>query len=50
MDTLLGLIGVVLWVVGTISLAAAVTFLVVKVLPGGDKPEQPADGAQATGS
>ena len=45
MDTVLGLIGVVIWIVCVIGLAASVTWLVVKVFPT-DKPEdKPADSA-----
>jgi hypothetical protein len=43
MDTILGLLGIVVWVVGVISLAAAITFVVVKVSrtdkPPKDEPE-----------
>ena len=48
MDTVLGLFGVVVWVVFTIGLAMGVTYVVVKVLPGGDKPDTPAADAGAT--
>jgi hypothetical protein len=34
MDTLLGLFGVAIWIVGVIALAAAVTYVVVKLTPG----------------
>jgi hypothetical protein len=34
MDTVLGLLGVVVWIVGTISFAAGITYLVVKIFPG----------------
>jgi hypothetical protein len=37
MDTLLGLLGIVVWIVSVIALAAAVTWLVVRLSPG-DKP------------
>jgi len=33
MDTILGLLGIVVWVVAVVSLASAVTFLVVKLSP-----------------
>ena len=39
MDTVLGLLGLVVWIVGVIALAAAVTFLVVKLTPG-EKPDE----------
>jgi hypothetical protein len=42
-DTVLGLLVMLVWVVGTIALAAAVTWIVVKVSPGGDSPPKPAD-------
>jgi hypothetical protein len=35
MDTVLGLLGIVAWIVTVIALAAAVTFVVVKLSPGG---------------
>jgi len=31
MDTILGLIGVVIWIAGTISIAAGVTYVVMKL-------------------
>ena len=34
MDVLLGLLGVVAWIAGVIGLAAAVTYLVVRISPG----------------
>jgi hypothetical protein len=37
MDTLLGLIGMALWIISTIAIAAAITYVVVKLTPG-DKP------------
>lgn len=37
MDTILGLLGIVVWIVVVIALAAAVTWLVVRISPG-DKP------------
>jgi hypothetical protein len=48
LDTALGLIGVVVWVVCTIVLAMAITYVVVKVLPG-DKPASPAEPPSAGG-
>jgi hypothetical protein len=39
MDTVLGLLGIVVWIVSVISLAAAITFVVVKVSPS-DKPRK----------
>jgi hypothetical protein len=37
MDTVLGLFGLAFWIAGTISLAAGVTYLVVKLFPGEDE-------------
>ena len=36
MDTVLGLFGIVVWIVAVIALAMAVTWLVVKISPTGD--------------
>jgi hypothetical protein len=36
MDTILGLLGIAFWIAGTISLAAGVTYLVVRLFPGED--------------
>jgi hypothetical protein len=38
MDTVLGLLGIVVWIVLVVAIAAAVTYLVVKISPG-DKDE-----------
>jgi hypothetical protein len=42
MDTILGLFGMVVWIVAVIALAAGVTYAVIKLSPGGrgSKPEQ----------
>jgi hypothetical protein len=40
MDVILGLFGIAVWIVSVIALAAAVTFLVIKLTPG-DKDEKP---------
>jgi hypothetical protein len=48
MDTVLGLFGVVVWVVCTIGLAMGITYVVVKVLPGGEKPTKPAGDAPSS--
>ncbi|MDQ3865561.1 MAG: hypothetical protein M3304_01845 [Actinomycetota bacterium] len=40
METVLGLLGIVVWISLVVSLAAAVTYLVVKVSPG-EKAEPP---------
>jgi hypothetical protein len=34
MDTVLGLFGMVVWIVSVIAIAAAVTFIVVRITPG----------------
>ena len=36
MDTVLGLVGMTIWITGTISFAAGVTWVVVKLFPGSD--------------
>jgi hypothetical protein len=41
MSTVLGLIGLIFFVVAVISLAASVTWLVVKLFPQHDKKPQP---------
>jgi hypothetical protein len=41
MDAFLGLIGVAIWIVGVIALAAAVTYVVVKLTPGDKSPKAP---------
>ena len=41
MDTFLGLIGMALWIVSTIALAAAITYVVVKLTPGDKPPKEP---------
>jgi hypothetical protein len=41
MDTVLGLIGLIFFVVAVISLAAGVTWLVVKLFPQQEKKQQP---------
>ena len=40
MDTVLGLLGIVVWIVIVIALAAAVTWVVVRLTPG-EKPSEP---------
>jgi hypothetical protein len=39
MDTVLGLLGLVAYIVGVVSLAAGVTFVVVKLSPARDRPK-----------
>jgi hypothetical protein len=46
MDTLLGLLGIVVWIVAVIGLAAAVTYFVVKVFPT-ERPSKDDAAAQA---
>jgi membrane-bound ClpP family serine protease len=41
MDTVLGLLGIVLFIVGVLSLASAVTWTVVKLTPQKKKPAEP---------
>jgi hypothetical protein len=48
MDTFLGLFGMVIWIVGTIALAAAVTYVVVKLSPGKKKKDKPAPSAESS--
>jgi hypothetical protein len=47
MDTLIGLFGIVVWIVSVVGLAAAITFVVVKISPT-ERPEK--DDAAAAGS
>jgi hypothetical protein len=44
MDTLLGLVGLVLFIAAVVGYAALVTFIVIKVSPARDKPKK-ADAA-----
>ena len=49
MDTLLGLFGIVVWIVAVIALASAVTWVVVKIFPAEKKKDEPAaDGADGS--
>jgi hypothetical protein len=41
METVLGLLGIVVWIAAVIAIAAAVTFVVVKIFPGGDEDLKP---------
>jgi hypothetical protein len=36
METVLGLLGMAVWIVATIGIAAGVTYLLVKLFPGDD--------------
>jgi hypothetical protein len=40
MDTVLGLFGIVVWIVGVIALASAVTWVVVKIFPAERPPKK----------
>lgn len=40
MDTVLGLLGIVVWIVSVIALAAAVTWVVVKIFPAEKPPKK----------
>ena len=40
MDTILGLLGMVMWIVSVMALAAGITYLVIKLSPG-EKPNKP---------
>jgi hypothetical protein len=40
MDTILGLIGIAIWIASVVVIAAAVTYVVVKLSPG-EKPAKP---------
>ena len=40
MDVALGLLGIAAWIVTVVAIAAAITFVVVRVFPS-EKPEQP---------
>jgi hypothetical protein len=44
MDAVLGLFGIVLWIVAVIALAAAVTYVVVRISPSNDAAKPKADG------
>ncbi len=41
METVLGLFGVAIWIAGTIAIAAGITFVVIRVFPGGDEDLKP---------
>lgn len=47
METVLGLIGMVIFIVATIAVAAGITWIVVKITPSGPrkKPEAPAESS-----
>ena len=41
MDTFLGIIGMAIWIVAVIALAAGITYVVVKLSPGDKPPKEP---------
>ena len=47
MDTALGLVGILVWIVAVIALAMAITWTVVKISPG-DRSRKEGDGAGST--
>jgi hypothetical protein len=47
MDTVLGLFGMLLWIVAVMALAAGITFAVIKLSPG-EKPKKPEQEAGAS--
>jgi hypothetical protein len=48
METVLGLIGMVLFIVATIALAAAITWVVVKITPSGPRKKPEATSAETS--
>jgi hypothetical protein len=44
-DTVLGLIGMAIFIVGTISLAAGVTYAIVRISPSSRRPKSKAAGS-----
>ena len=47
MDTILGLLGMVVWIVSVMALAAGITYLTIKLSPG-EKPKEPEQEAGAS--
>ena len=47
MDTILGLLGMLVWIVAVMALAAGITFAVIKLSPG-EKPKKPEQEAGAS--
>jgi hypothetical protein len=47
MDTILGLLGMVVWIVAVMALAAGITYLVIRFSPS-EKPKKPEQGAGAS--
>jgi hypothetical protein len=50
MDTILGLFGMVVWIVAVIALAAGVTYAVIKLSPGGRSGPKPPQQAPTESS
>jgi hypothetical protein len=46
-DTVLGLLGMLVWIVAVMALAAAITYAVIKISPG-EKPTKPEQEAGAS--
>jgi hypothetical protein len=47
MDTVLGLLGMLVWIVAVMALAAGITFAVIKLTPG-ERPKKPEQEAGAS--
>jgi hypothetical protein len=45
MDAALGLFGMAMWIVTVIALAAAITYVVIRISPGGDGDARPKSDA-----
>jgi hypothetical protein len=50
MDTILGLLGMVVWIVAVIALAAGVTYAVIKLSPGGRSGSKPGQAPNESSS
>ena len=48
MNTFFGLLGMIVWIVGVIGIAAGVTYVVVKLSPGKKKKDKPAPSAESS--
>jgi hypothetical protein len=49
MDTVLGLLGIVVYILAILALAAGVTWLVVKISPTRDEPKPPKPQPESSG-
>jgi hypothetical protein len=47
METVLGLLGMILWIVGVMGLAAGITYVVIKISPG-ERPKKPEQESAAS--